>query len=178
VDNEEVFQTEMLEHINAVSLLLYTVRQELSSRACTHDRSKLTYPEREIFVEYTPKLKGVTYGSDKYKMYLAEMKRALDHHYLVNAHHPEHCENGIAGMTLVDLLEMLCDWVAATKRHADGSLVKSLEHNAERFSISPDLQQILINTAKEFGWLTRYDSGVKVFTKESPNGAIPKNAGD
>lgn len=50
-------------------------------------------------------------------------------------------------MTLIDLIEMLCDWVAAVERHADGDIEKSLTINQERFHISPQLQQILKNTA-------------------------------
>ena len=33
-----------------------------------------------------------------------------------NRHHPEYYEDGIAGMTLVDLEEMLSDWEAASHR--------------------------------------------------------------
>ena len=46
-------------------------------------------------------------------------------------------------MTLFDLLEMLCDWVAAVRRHDNGDINKSLEINQKRFNISPQLQQIL-----------------------------------
>jgi hypothetical protein len=57
-------------------------------------------------------------------------------------------------MTLVDLVEMLCDWKAAGERHADGGdLRRSLDHNAIRFSMADDLVEILNNTAREFGWL-------------------------
>jgi len=38
----------------------------------------------------TPKLAGSTYGSEEYKAFLGQMKPALDHHYAVNDHHPEH----------------------------------------------------------------------------------------
>lgn len=54
--------------------------------------------------------------------------------------------NGIAGMTLIDLVEMFCDWAAAVQRHADGDLARSIEINRERFGISDQLAQILENT--------------------------------
>lgn len=60
---------------------------------------------------------------------------------------------GIRAMSLLDLIEMLADWKAAGERHADGSLEKSLEHNAKRFEISPELQTILRKTATELRWL-------------------------
>lgn len=60
----------------------------------------------------------------------------------------------INGMTLVDLIEMLADWRAATERHNDGDLGKSLRIQRNRFGISDQLDEILWNTAREFGWLT------------------------
>ena len=81
------------------------------------------------------------------------MGEALKHHYAANSHHPEHYENGIDGMTLIDVLEMLCDWKAATERHADGDIMRSLEVNRERFGISDQLANILANTVREWGWL-------------------------
>jgi hypothetical protein len=60
--------------------------------------------------------------------------------------------NGIDGMSLVDLIEMLCDWKAATERHDDGCIKASLEHNEERFKIGGQLGMILRNTVERFGW--------------------------
>jgi hypothetical protein len=56
-------------------------------------------------------------------------------------------------MTLVDLIEMLADWKAATERHDDGDLAKSLEVQRERFRLSDQLVAILRNTAEQFGWV-------------------------
>ena len=60
-----------------------------------------------------------------------------------------HFPNGIRDMTLLDLVEMLCDWKAASERHQDGNIRKSIEHNAGRFDIPPVLAGILENTVKE-----------------------------
>ena len=57
-------------------------------------------------------------------------------------------------MTLIDLIEMLADWKAATERHDDGSLERSFKINKERFEIDIQLLQILENTAIHFGWLS------------------------
>jgi hypothetical protein len=136
-------------HIEKVGEYIQELGREVLSRKITHDRTKLIEPEKPIFDEYTPKLKDSTYGSDEYKGYLKEMNTALQHHYKFNRHHPEHFENGIQGMTLVDLCEMLADWKAATLRHADGDILKSLEINQKRFGYSDELKQILFNTVKE-----------------------------
>lgn len=60
---------------------------------------------------------------------------------------------GIEGMNLLDALEMLCDWKAATERHADGSIARSFDINRERFGITPQLEAVLKNTARSLGWM-------------------------
>lgn len=188
------------EHIHTVQRMMSRAISNLSDRALYHDRSKLDSPEKELFDEYTPKLKGSTYGSDEYKGFLAGMKPALDHHYAHNAHHPEHyrwrcgvcdrrwtdiewesapegpndsgqrycpscschgviyetalvaeTDKGLHGMSLLDLIEMLVDWKAATLRHNDGDLCKSIEINQQRFGYTDELKAVLIRTATELG---------------------------
>jgi hypothetical protein len=127
----------------------------MNRRGLIHDQTKLESPEKEIFDEYTPKLKNTTYGSEEYSKYLKEMKIALDHHYKNNRHHPEHFNNGIRDMNLIDIIEMFCDWLSATERHDDGDIFKSIEYNQNRFGYSSDLKDIFDNTAK-FYYSTRY----------------------
>jgi len=52
----------------------------------------------------------------------------------------------ISGMDLSDLVEMLCDWKAATLRHSDGDIMKSLELNIQRYEIDEQLATVLKNT--------------------------------
>lgn len=102
-----------------------------------------------MFAEVTERLSGLTYGSPEYYECLEEMKKgALGHHYDHNRHHPEHHSEGVRDMTLFDLLEMLCDWKAATLRHKDGDMQKSVEHNADRFNIPLPIVRILANTVR------------------------------
>lgn len=49
-------------------------------------------------------------------------------------------------MNLLDVLEMLIDWKAASTRHNNGNIRKSIEHNANRFGLSPQLVKIMENT--------------------------------
>ena len=148
----EAYESELdtKEHMRMVNGLLNDMVADLMTRAITHDKSKLQPPEKEIFDNVTPKLKTLTYGSDEYKLSLADMGPALNHHYQNNRHHPEHFQHGINDMTLVDLIEMICDWKAATLRHADGDIMKSLDINKERFGISEQLYKILTNTVKDY----------------------------
>ena len=138
-----------INHINTVRRFMADVQDNIVHRMIKHDHSKLCSPEKEIFDEFTPKLKNSTYGSHEYKGFLDSMKKGLDHHYSMNSHHPEHFENGVRGMSLLDVLEMLIDWKAATLRHADGDILKSIEINQKRFGFSDELKDILMNTVNE-----------------------------
>lgn len=140
-------RAETFKHIRRVNELLLGMAQELMRRAIVHDDSKLLPPEDELFESSTDKLSGITYGTPEYKVALGAIKPAVEHHQQNNRHHPEFHANGIRGMNLVDLLEMLCDWRAAGERHSDGSIVASIEKNQERFGYSDELKQILLNTA-------------------------------
>lgn len=142
-----------LEHIAHVRRFLAEARSDLRDRAVRHGRSKLAEPELSVFNEYTPKLRDSTYGSDEYKAFLEGMGEGLRHHYAANDHHPEHFAGGIADMDLLQLVEMLADWKAATLRHADGDLDRSITQNAERFGYGPELERILRHTAERLGWL-------------------------
>lgn len=141
-----------IEHIGKVRARLATIILLLQGRAERHDASKLEEPEKSVFDRMTPVLRTLTYGSDEYKTALMEMGAGLNHHYAHNSHHPEHWPDGIAGMSLLDLIEMLADWKAAVERVKDGSMEQSLPINVARFEITPQLAAILRNTVKELGW--------------------------
>lgn len=140
---------ETWKHIDNVIKLLILVQNKIGERMLSHDRTKLESPEVQYFREYTPKLKNTTFGSPEYNQFLTLMKPALDHHYANNRHHPEHFKNGINDMTLVDLIEMLCDWYASSKRQYNGNIRLSIEKNRERFNMSDQLIRIFENTIKE-----------------------------
>lgn len=139
-----------LNHIMEVQKYLFFVSRNLKFRAAIHDQSKLSGIEKKIFDEWTPKLAGVDYGTPEYYDMLKELKPALDHHYANNSHHPQHFPDGVEGMNLLDLVEMFCDWMAATKRHDNGDIRKSIAHNEKRFNISPQLSKIFLNTVETF----------------------------
>lgn len=141
-------RVETQKHIEKVRKYIRFFTDKLTTRGVNHDASKLESPEVEIFAEHTDCLKDLIYDSAEYKEHLAAMKPALDHHYATYRHHPEHFQNGIDDMNLIDLVEMFADWKASSERQKDGNLLLSIEKNAKRFNISAQLKQILINTAK------------------------------
>lgn len=145
-------------HSITVGQYMMKMLHEALDRALVHDLSKTETPEVEVFDKVTPLLKALTYGTPEYSASLASMGPALQHHYFVNRHHPEHFDaEGINGMTLVDLIEMLADWKAATLRMQDGNLARSLTIQKQRFGISDQLMDILRNTAVRFEMVSPTD---------------------
>ncbi|WP_211275297.1 DUF5662 family protein [Actinoplanes rectilineatus] len=140
-------------HSRRVGALMVDMLQEGMRRAVEHDLSKTAPPEVDLFDRMTPRLKEAPYGSPAYTEALTDLKPALDHHYAVSRHHPQHFPDGVNGMTLVDLLELVADWKASGERPGGtGSLERSVRLNQQRFDITDQLAQILINTGRHFGW--------------------------
>jgi HK97 family phage portal protein len=103
-------RADTLAHISRVRDHLGAFVRHLLVRAEVHDQSKLSEPEKPAFDRETPKLKTLVFGSDDYKASLAALGPALQHHYSANSHHPEHYEDGIAGMDLMDLVGAGAAW--------------------------------------------------------------------
>ena len=137
---------EVIDHINHVRGYLHLIISGLRDRASVHDASKLVEPEKSGFEAVGP-LSHITYGSREYDENMDCLRGALDHHYKHNSHHPEHYANGVAGMDLLDLNEMFCDWLAATLKHHDGNIFDSIDHGTSRFRLDPQIASIFRNTA-------------------------------
>ncbi|MEK4529804.1 DUF5662 family protein [Paenibacillus sp. FSL H8-0104] len=137
-------------HIENVQRYMQVFAAQLHARSMVHDKSKLEEPEKSILHQNTVEYKSYKIGSPEYKAHLKKVKVALDHHYAMNSHHPEHYKNGVAGMDLLDIVEMFCDWMVACREHGDGDIVLSILENRKRFGYSDEVTQILVNTAARF----------------------------
>lgn len=153
---------ETLKHSRRVGDFLADAAANLVRRAAKHDHSKVCAPEKQLFDEMTPRLAGLTYGTPEYLESVKALGPALQHHFRENDHHPEHHPEGVAGMTLLSLIEMLCDWRAASERvkqRADGdeylkrSFAEGLAYNQERFGYGAELASVIENTARELGMI-------------------------
>lgn len=148
----ERWKIETADHINKVQQAILDVTSNLTIRAACHDESKLREPELSGYAALRARLSEVKYGTSEYAAALEEGKEPIRAHYAANSHHPEHYPNGMAGMSLCDIIEMFCDWYAAGQRTKEGSLKQSLAHNRNRFGADPMLAQIFENTRIEMGW--------------------------
>lgn len=141
---------ETYKHVKRVGHYLNLFTKELIERSEHHDDSKFEEPELTGFALNTERLAKVEYGSPEYKDMLTELKPTIEHHYSKNRHHTEFWPNGINDMNLVDILEMLADWRAATERNKAGNIRKSIEINSEKYNISPQLRKVIENTVRDF----------------------------
>lgn len=133
-------------HIGKVQELMVLFAGAVADRADWHDHSKLhNAHEKEMFDTWVPRLQELEYGSSEYTEALKNMGDGLKMHYDANRHHPQHYENGIDGMTLVDLVEMVCDWVAVASLKGEAV---DIAVNAKRFNISPQVANIIANTIR------------------------------
>src|SRR5258708_1234461 len=145
------FIKDLVQHKQWVAQNMQRAATALFHRAAVHDNSKFSPEEFELYDKLFPELQKYPYGSPELKAVYKQLGPALQHHLQVNRHHPEYFEfevegiNGISQMTLIDLIEMVCDWMAASKRSQTG-ISKGLEINKERYGISDQLFEIIKNT--------------------------------
>lgn len=138
-------------HKEFVESYMNSAAEIISERGLNHDNSKLLSPELEAFDKADLAFKTAKYGSAEYKAAVDSIRPAVEHHYKENSHHPEHYEDGIAGMSLFDLIEMVCDWKAASLRPPGNNLADSFEMTCAKYRIEDPLKSILKNTLIELG---------------------------
>lgn len=136
---------DLVDHKQRVAKYMQIVANELSKRAAIHDNSKFSPEEYEAYESAFPDLQRYAYGTPEFKAVLDTIQPAIQHHYAVNDHHPEFFEQGINQMSLVQVIEMICDWIAASER-SQTDIGKGLEINKQRFGIDDQLCAIIKTT--------------------------------
>ena len=58
--------------------------------------------------------------------------------------------SSLNNMNLLDLVEMAADWLAASERHSDGNIRKSIKINSKRFDMGIQMINIFENTIEVF----------------------------
>jgi len=144
---------EILTHRAEVQKNLAIIRAELEQRGIMHDISKFEDVEFDAFVTTRPKFKKANYGSKEYKECEEQIKPALDHHYSTNRHHIKYHPHGFEDMNLLDILEMLADWKAASKRSPNLSFKDSLKIAFKKYEIPKNMQRHIIKTLEYLNWL-------------------------
>lgn len=141
------WMSNVLAHKALVGVYLTRVIALLTRRAVEHDFSKFAPEEFGPYAKMLPRLEKTVYGTPENQACYDEVQPALEHHFAHNRHHPEHFPNGVNDMTLLDVLEMCCDWVAASQR-TPGTPVR-LDLQRLRFQIDDQLYGIIVRTVVE-----------------------------
>ena len=179
IDTEEYIKG----HISRVRKHMNTFVQLLLKRAINHDKSKLEEPELSWWKEMD-KEPRYPYGSEEYKQKIKRWDKVFKHHYKYNRHHPEHYEYGISEMTLVDIVEMMCDWLGYKDTIAISEALKVCDEQMKRYDIPDDIRQIIFNTLLRYyslmgGFNPNYDENSYI---NIPSGIIeelkPKTSED
>lgn len=140
-------------HRQLVQTSLYQMISDLYQRGLVHDQSKFEEPEKSALdkFQYVLETQGpVKFGTPEYINRVGMLK--TDIHHKKNRHHPEFFLYGIVDMTLVDLVEMLCDWRAACHRDGVENPTISLSAMCDRYKIDDQLRYILENTCRKYDW--------------------------
>ena len=130
-------------HISRVRRHINTFIQLLIRRAENHDKSKL---EELSWWKEMDKEPRYPYGSEEYKQKIKRWNKVFKHHYQYNRHHPEYYEYGVSEMTLIDIVEMMCDWLGYKDTTTVTEALKVCDEQMARYDISEELRQIIFNT--------------------------------
>lgn len=144
----------ILDHKKKVKDRMLFLAKEIIKRAEEHDDSKLKPPEINWLIEMDKEPK-VEYGTPEYFEKIKKWDKFFKHHYKNNNHHPAHYnEQGVYGMTIVDLVEMMCDVISYIKELHVYQASKIIKEQKERFDMDEGIAQILINTLNYyFTWV-------------------------
>lgn len=145
-DLEKEYIKANINHRYYVKFFITKIVEELQHRANVHDFSKYLDDESIGFIKAVPYTK-IKWGSNDIPDDIAEsLKDSLAIHHARNDHHPEHFQNGIEDMDLIQLLELVCDWRAAMIRHENFDIEETICVGQARFKFCNTIARILENT--------------------------------
>jgi len=154
--SREEFKDRITLHRQSVKLGLQRISDILVNRGDLHDIDKFEEAMFEDFYLNIPKFTNVSFGEIEWENAMESIK-TMNNHYAVSPHHIQHYPNGINGVNLIDLLEMIVDWKSANNAYGDVKLSEALIIQKKRFGIDDQLYKIIVNTAKILGYLEEED---------------------
>lgn len=168
-------------HIGRVQKWIAHFAQALFDRGSKHDASKLEFPELEGWtrMDLEPRY---PYGSKEYEEKKERYEWLFHTHYSRNRHHPEYFEihdNKAFEMDMLDLLEMLCDWLGYRDSIRYTDATNLVDQQCERYGFSEEIHDLLLNTLKnyfvDFGSMEANRAPIKKGTY-SPDGFVKKES--
>lgn len=148
----KTYQT-IKKHRKQVGSYLKSIIENIGDRAHAHDISKFMEDELNGFSYFERMDPSLKYGSPEYKEAFKKIehhvREAIILHHSRNDHHPEY-HNNVQDMNFLQIIEMVCDWKAASETYSDsGSFMRSVEIGMGKYDFS-DPQIWLINQVADF----------------------------
>ncbi len=157
MDSKSFFLNDLKNHKKNVETNINKIAIELEKRSKTHDQDKMTNEViYRAYAKYSKKQRSLPYGSkEREELENGEaMGEATTLHVINNRHHFYDERNSMTEneVDLVDLVEVLSDWVGAMRRHnlSTEEEIERLELIFKKHKISKTLGQLLLNTYKNY----------------------------
>lgn len=143
---ESSTETYIRGHINRVQRWIFKFSQILKYRGLVHDKSKLEEPEFSEWKKMDEEPRYL-YGSEEYDEKIKRYKYLFEMHWSKNRHHPEYFKiTGSPTVDLIDLIEMLCDWLGYRDNITYTEASELVRTQCKRYGFSEELQDLLLNT--------------------------------
>lgn len=138
-------------HQNAVKRWLAHFSMILQSRAIKHDESKLQEPEYSLWKKMDEEPR-YPYGTKEYSSKLKRWQHLFKLHWKDkrNRHHPEHFTSPVVEMDLMDMIEMLCDWLGYKEAVSYSEASKLVDNQCKRFNFPEEFKNLLLNTLANY----------------------------
>lgn len=126
--------------------ILNIIIRKLTKKIINHDNSKIEHiPEFNLYKNVVYKLDGLEYGTKEHTEAKQELDQGFEIHCINNRHHPEHFNSeGIEGMDMYDIIEMIIDWCSAALCRGFKYKLSSLYKRIETHNFSKGLCDILV----------------------------------
>lgn len=132
-------------HQRRVGTLMNHLATHLTRRAVNHDASKWQDAELIPLLSIADRYNRTEYGSEEYNSLREQIAPAIAHHEKANRHHLGHFNGDISRMNMLDIQEMLCDWMASSEKNG-GDVYNALAEAKAKYNWSDDLYRIMVNT--------------------------------
>ncbi len=157
MNSEEFFLNDLKVHKAKVEENILKIIKELNKRLKEHDNDKLQNPIiYDKYAKYSQKQRSLPYGSKEREEIEngSAMGEATRLHVIGNRHHFYDERNSITNnlVDLVDLIEVLCDWISAMRRNplTKDEEIERLNLIFEKHKIPNTFRQLLLNTYNNY----------------------------
>jgi hypothetical protein len=147
--NKFTYRKDIIDHKEKVATNMLQINNELVKRMYCHDNDKISDDIIfDVYEEYNSKLRAEKYDSPMFKEYARIMHPGVVRHTSKERHHFYDRNNPMENkeVDLIDLIEVLSDWVGATQRDKNINIESALEHNFNKYNIPEDFRTLMMNT--------------------------------